>query len=147
MNASGIENIEGVESQEPLPEYDCHIPAEIVVGHGRERKHYPVSVEKISDDHIRVHGHGIPENDEHLKVHFKIPPEVMPEEYGKIRVHSKVLIKEHHGDDYELEFSETLSHHLKHTVWLTVKFFAVVLAVLATLAILAIKYENLYFFW
>ncbi len=129
------------------PHFACHIPADIIVGHGHDKKHYAVSIEDISDGGIRIHGHDIPETEERLRVHFRIPAGVMPEEYGKVLVHGNALLKEHAGDDYVLEFTETLSHHLTRSTWLTVKVLSVVLALLTTVAILAIKYENLYFFW
>jgi hyaluronan synthase len=135
------------EEDESIEHYPCHIPAEVVIGHGEDQKRYAVTIEDISDGGIRVHGHHIPDTEDRIKVHFVIPPGVMPEEYGKVHVRETVAIRRHQGDDYELEFEETLSHHLKRTVWLTVKMFAVVCAVLTTVVILTIKYENLYFFW
>ncbi len=129
--------------------YVGNFPVTIHVGEGRDKRVYTGVVRDISDGGLLIEELDAPPTETRIRVNFSIPEGVMPEEYahGSYTFEGEVRRRDEAGRALGVQFIQPISMRLARTTWQYLRVLASVGLLATILAILAIKVENLYYFW
>lgn len=129
--------------------YLANFPARIFVGQGDDAREYPAIVRNISSGGLLVEAPEVPPEEKRIRIRFRIPDGVMPEEYvqGTLTTEGDIRSRESGKPMLGVAFKENLNLHYKRTTWGYMRWLAAVVILLAASFVLVIKYENLYYFW
>ena len=106
-------------------------------------------VKDISEGGLMLVGLEIPDSISEVKLKFRIPAGVMPEEFiqGDWESKAEVRYRDPAGNRYGIEFEESLGKRLARTTWSYLRWGAVIFFMAVISIVLMMKYESLYFFW
>ncbi len=124
-------------------------PARIFVGEGANAREYAATVRNISSGGVLIEAPGVPADEKRIRVKFRIPDGVMPEEFihGAVNTEADVRQYEAGRGTLRLAFRENLKSHYQRTTWEYLRWLAAVVLIVAGSLVLLVKYENLYYFW
>jgi hyaluronan synthase len=129
--------------------YAAAFPVEIHVGGPEGTRIYHATARDVSDGGLRIEARDVPPQETRVRLDFRIPDGVMPEEYlhGRVTTAAEVCYRAPGGGTLGVAFEEPLRQRLGRSLWRGLRFTAAVVAVVTTLLILSIKLDNLRFFW
>ncbi len=137
-------------SRRSTQRYLTNFPATIFVGQGKDARTYEATVRDISSGGLMIEAPGVPLDEQRIRVKFRTPEGVMPEEFIQGVVSTNAEVRSRDDEDpsiLRLEFEEDLSARYKRTAWSYLRWLAVLILVMAASFIVLIKYENFYYFW
>lgn len=130
--------------------YFSSFPVTITVGSGENERVIRAHSLDIGDGGIRLIAPDLPEDETRIRMRFRIPAGVMPEEFvqGILDIRGEVRKWPGSGTaSVGVQFEEPLHDRLGRRRWPALRWGAAAVLVLAVLFTLAIKYENIYAFW
>ena len=137
-------------SRRSTQRYLTKFPATIFVGQGKDAKTYEATVRDISSGGIMIEAPGVPPEEQRVRVKFRTPEGVMPEEFIQGVVATNAEVRNRDDEDpsiLSLEFEEDLSDRYQRTSWAYLRWLAVLVLLAASALIVLTKYENFYYFW
>lgn len=129
--------------------YEASFPVDIIVGSGDEEKVYHARAEDISSGGLCLKSKDIPPSEQRIKLRFRIPDGVMPEEYihGTVETEAEVRRADPGSGTMGVQFNEPLSSRFARGTWNLMRLSSALILLTAIVIILFVKYQNLYFFW
>jgi len=128
--------------------YLADFPARIFVGEGDSAREYVARVRNISSGGLLVEAPDVPREETRIRVRFRVPEGVMPEEYVQGTVTAEAeCVNTLGGDRLGLMFTENLATRHQRTSWTYMRWLAALVLIGAASLVLLVKYENLYYFW
>lgn len=129
--------------------YRADFPVRIFVGEGKNAQTYEATVRDISSGGLLIEAPDVPASETRIRLQFRIPEGVMPEAFMQGVVSTDASIRRRREGDpmLGLAFDEDLGARYERTAWSRLRWVAAAVLFVAASLILAIKYENLYFFW
>ena len=129
--------------------YLANFPIKIFVGEGDTAKEYDATVHDISSGGLLIEAPDIPPEEKRVRVKFRIPEGVMPEEFVQGVISTDVEVKRRKEGEpmLGLAFEESLGARYERTAWSYLRWLAAAVLFIAASLIMVIKYENLYYFW
>lgn len=129
--------------------YVGNFPVKIHVGDGPGARVYTGIVRDISDGGLLIDNLDAPPTETRIRVNFAIPEGVMPEEYahGSYSFDGEIRRRSEEGRTLGVQFIQPISMRMARTTWRYLRIMSAVALMATILVILAIKLENLYYFW
>jgi len=124
-------------------------PVQIIVGSGKDEITYQGVARDISNGGLMIDAPDVPESETRFRVHFKVPPGTLPEEFihATMKMEAEVCRRDEKTSRMGVKFKESLSARLARGTWALLKWAAIAFFFLAVSLTLIIKYQNFHFFW
>lgn len=129
--------------------FHSDFPVSIYVGEGKDAQVYEVRAKDISSGGLLIDGAEIPKDEKRIRVRFKLPEGVMPEQFvhGAVKMEAEVRRRDEESGEVGLQFKETLDERLDRTVWFFMRWLAIMVLFAAVCVTLVIKYQNVHNFF
>jgi hyaluronan synthase len=129
--------------------YHCEFPVRVIGGKGDQERVYRAVARDISGGGLFIEGLYLPEEQDRVRLEFRIPDGSMPEEFlqGRYRLDAEVRSRDPKIGKVGVKFSQDLVKRLGKAAWYYMRVGAVAALVLCLSLVAFIKWENVYFFW